>query len=192
MKERIRKALTQQERRNVAAHGAVPAAVLMPIFTREGRDYIVFTKRTETVDAHKGQISFPGGKQEKNETLLQTALREAYEEIGLDPKVVEILGELDREKTYVSNFIISPFVGHIPYPYPFKINRREVQSLLEVPVSALLDKKNYREEIETAGDKRYRAYFFHYENEVIWGATARILKRFFDTICAAGRPQTRT
>lgn len=187
MKERIRRALNMKERRRFADASGIPAAVLLPIFTRDGEDHILFTKRTETVDAHKGQISFPGGRQEPGEDLLHTALREAHEEIGLDPKVVEILGELDQEKTYVSNFVISSFVGHIPYPYPFKVNRREVQALIKVPVSALLDKKNYREEIETAGDKRYRAYFFHYENEVIWGATARILKRFFDTVCTAGR-----
>ncbi len=187
MKERIRRALNSHERRRFADVSGIPAAVLIPIFTREGEDYIVFTKRTETVDAHKGQISFPGGRQEPGEEPVDTALREAHEEIGLDPAVVEILGELDQEKTYVTNFVISPFVGHIPYPYPFVINRREVQRLIEVPVAALLDKRNYREEIETAGDKRYRAYFFHYENEVIWGATARILKRFFDTICASGR-----
>ena len=171
----------------MADPSGIPAAVLIPIFTRSGEDHILFTKRTETVDAHKGQISFPGGRQEPGEDLLHTALREAHEEIGLDPNVVEVLGELDQEMTFVTNFVISPFVGHIPYPYSFVINRQEVQLLIEVPVLALLDRKNYREEIETAGDKRYRAYYFHYQNEVIWGATARILKRFFDTVCAAGR-----
>lgn len=187
MKERIRRALNMRERRRFADASGIPAAVLIPIFTRGGQDHILFTKRTETVDAHKGQISFPGGRQEPGEDLLQTALREAHEEIGLAPSAVEVLGELDQELTFVTNFIISPFVGHIPYPYVFTINRREVQSLIEVPVSALLDKNNYREEIETSGDKQYRAYYFYYQNEVIWGATGRILKRFFDTVCSAGQ-----
>lgn len=187
MKERIKRTLIQREKRHILNSGAVPAAVLMPIFERDGEDHILFTKRTDMVEHHKGQISFPGGKRENTDRdLLQTALREAHEEIGLRPESVDVLGELDDEMTFVSNYIITPFAGYIPYPYPFKLSKEEVQEILEVPISTLLDKANFRQEEETEGNITYQAYFYHYGDEVIWGATARILKRFFDTICSAG------
>jgi len=189
VKERIKRILIQREKQHITNSGAVPAAVLMPIFEKNGEDHILFTKRTDTVEHHKGQISFPGGKKESTDSdLLQTALREAYEEIGLDPDSVEVLGELDDELTFVSNFLVTPFAGYIPYPYPFKLSEDEVQNMLEVPISVLLDKANFREEMETEGDITYPVYFYHYGEEVIWGATARILKRFFDNICSAGYP----
>ena len=187
MKEKIRQALSQREKRRIIDLNAIPAAVLIPIFEKDGEDHILFTKRTDTVEHHKGQISFPGGGRDKeDETLLHTALRESHEEVGILPDDVEVLGDLDDEKTHVSNYIISPYVGVIPYPYPFKISPDEVQELLEIPISALLDKANFREEIQTSGDKRYRAFYYHYKNEVIWGATSRILKRFFDMVCSVG------
>ena len=161
----------------------------MPIFEKNGEDHILFTKRTDTVEHHKGQISFPGGKKESTDSdLLQTALREAYEEIGLDPESVDVLGELDDELTFVTNYLVTPFAGYIQYPYPVKLSENEVEKVIEVPISALLDKANFREETETEGDITYPAYFYHYGEDVIWGATARILKRFFDTICKAGYP----
>lgn len=187
MKERIKRTLIQREKRHILNSGAVPAAVLMPIFERDGEDHILFTKRTDTVEHHKGQISFPGGRREDTDRdLLQTALREAHEEIGLMPDSVDVLGELDDEMTFVSNYVITPFAGYIPYPYPFKLSPDEVQEIMEVPISTLLDKANFRQEEETEGDITYPVYYYHYGDEVIWGATARILKRFFDTICASG------
>ncbi len=116
--------------------------------------------------------------------MLRTALRESQEEIGLDPQTVDILGELDDELTIVSNFIVTPFVGFVSRPYRLRINPVEVDGLVEVPVAALLDKNNFREEIQIDGGMTHRAYYFHYGDDVIWGATARILKRFFDLICS--------
>ncbi len=183
MRERIRSILSQREKRRIIDLDAVPSAVLVPIFEKDGEDHILFTKRTDTVEHHKGQISFPGGKRNiEDETLLHTALRESFEEVGIRPEDVDVLGDLDDEKTYVSNYIVSPYVGVIPYPYDFKTSPDEVQGLLEVPVSVLLDKNNLREEIETSGEKRYRAYYYYYGEDIIWGATSRILKRFFDLI----------
>ncbi len=185
MKEKIRQVLNQREKRRIIDMNATPSAVLIPIFEKNGEDHILFTKRTETVEHHKGQISFPGGRRDKeDENLLQTALRESLEEVGIRPEDVDVLGDLDEEKTYVSNYVISPYVGFIPYPYPFVTSPDEVDRLLEIPVSSLLDKNSFREEIQSNGDKRYRAYFFQYGDDVIWGATSRILKRLFDLACS--------
>ena len=184
MKERIRLALSQREKKRIIDLNAISSAVLIPIFKKDGEDHILFTKRTETVEHHKGQISFPGGRRDiEDETLVQTALRETFEEVGIRPEDVEILGDLDDEKTHVSNYVISPYVGIIPYPYPFKTSLDEVEKLLEVPISVLLDKANFREEVQTSGGKRYHAYFYHYGDEVIWGATSRILTRFISSVC---------
>ena len=188
MRERIRHVLGQREKQRIIDLNATPSAVLIPIFEKNGEDHILFTKRTETVEHHKGQISFPGGKRDiEDENLLQTALRESLEEVGIRPEDVDVLGDLDDEKTYVSNYIISPYVGVIPYPYSFKTSPNEVGELLEIPISVLTDKANFREEIQASGEKRYRAYYFHYGDEVIWGATSRILKRFFNLICTGER-----
>lgn len=190
MRDRIRTILNHREKRRIIDLDAIPSAVLVPIFEKNGEDHLLFTKRTDTVAHHKGQISFPGGKRNiEDENLLQTALRESYEEVGVRPEDVYLPGDLDDEKTFISNYIVSPYVGVIPYPYPFKTSPDEVQGLLEVPVSALLDEANLREAIETSGDNQYRAYYYHYGDDVIWGATARILKRFFDLICSWGKGQ---
>ena len=109
------------------------AAVLLPLF-RNATDYhLLFTKRTETVRQHKGQVSFPGGSFEPADGDLQTtALRESYEEVGIQPEHVTILGRLDDLATFSTSFTISPFVGLIPYPYPFRPNPLEVAIVFDV------------------------------------------------------------
>lgn len=184
MKDNIRAILSNRTRRHIPEPaGLTPAAVLMPIYEYEGEYFMVFTKRTDKVQNHKGQISFPGGRYEEADgNLLQTALREAHEEIGLLPGDVDILGELDEEMTVATNFLISPYVAAIPYPYPFEISPDEVQELLKIPISTLLDKRNFHKELTTEGGVIHEGYFYHVGGDVIWGATARILKRFFDLI----------
>ena len=118
----------------------------------------------------------------EDESLRDTALRESWEEIGLDPKDVEILGELDDTATYTTRFIISPFVGAIPYPYEFQTNPEEVEELISVPLEVLLDKSNFREEIESIDGTLVPQYYYHYGERVIWGATARILKQFLEVV----------
>lgn len=161
------------------------AAVLIPIFQKDKEYFLLFTKRTNQVPHHKGQISFPGGSQNPGEDFLTTALREAQEELGLLEKDVVILGELDDMFTVSSDFLISPFVALIPYPYPYKINSAEIAELIEIPFSALTDLKNWREEIMEKDGHPFPVYFFHYHQHVIWGATARILKQLIDLISPA-------
>lgn len=130
---------------------------------------------------HKGQISFPGGAYEDGDgALLKTALRESDEEIGLAPEAVEVLGELDDMPTIGSTYLISPFVGIIPWPYPFKIDPFEVDGLIEVPLAWLMDKGNIRQAGETINGEPMTTFFYHYQGDVIWGASARILHQFLE------------
>ena len=132
---------------------------------------------------HKGQISFPGGAYEEGDrTLLETALRESAEEIGLKPGDVEVLGELDDTPSLTSEYAISPFVGLIPWPYKFEINYDETDELIEVPISALLDKKCQYEETGTYDGETVNTYFYRYQGTIIWGATGRILHQLLEII----------
>ncbi len=135
------------------------------------------------MQSHKGGISFPGGKRDETDSgLMVTALREASEEIGLRPEIVEVLGELDDERTISSNFIVSPFAAFIPYPYHFEINPGKVEDLVGVPVSALRDRANWREDTVTEGGETLSTYSYHYQGDVIWGATARMIKKLLDLV----------
>ena len=181
MEQRLRQALSLRRKRHIVAASRVPAAVLLPIFYKEGQYYILFTKRTEKVKEHKSEISFPGGAYEEEDgTLVNTALRECAEEISLMADEVEVLGELDDTATVTSNYIVSPFVGLIPWPYTLKVDQRETEEIIEVPISVLLDKGCLREETEIIDGEAVTSYFYHYQGRVIWGATARILNQFLD------------
>jgi 8-oxo-dGTP pyrophosphatase MutT (NUDIX family) len=159
------------------------SAVLIPIYFKDGQYYIIFIQRTQNVSVHKGQISFPGGRYEKTDASLQaTALRESEEEIGLRSGDVKIIGELDDFITTGSRYIISPFVGIIPHPYRFNVDGFETNEIIEIPITALLD-NTCREDGKTIIDgKSYDSYIYHYGKKAIWGATARILKQFLDTV----------
>ena len=172
--DQVRERLSRRERREIAVPaGARRAGVLLPLFVRDARLWIVFTKRTESVEHHRGQISFPGGGEEPGDaTLYHTAVRETQEELGVRPEDVLPLGRLSPIFT-VTNFYVEPFVAAIPQPYEFRPAEAEIAEVLEVPISALLDpaileKKPYpgREEL---------ILYYHYEESMIWGATARIL-----------------
>src|SRR5512137_1763785 len=115
------------------------SAVLIPLFHAASEYRVLFTKRTDSVEAHKGQISFPGGRiEEEDGSPLETALREADEGIGLSRKDVTVLGQMDDARTVSSSYIVYPFVGLIPYPYEFKTSAREVKELREVPFQVFL------------------------------------------------------
>ena len=155
----------------------VHAAVLIPLFSDNGEHKILFTKRSTQVKTHKGQISFPGGVvEETDQSLQETALREAHEEIGLLKEDVEILGQADDTTTVVSDFIVRPFVGVIPYPYDFTISPEEVDRIIEVPFKVFLENDpRYRLNSAEFEGVIYPGSAFQYKGDVIWGATARIL-----------------
>ncbi len=159
-----------------------PSAVLIPIYFQRGEHHILFTKRTELVHHHKGEISFPGGGFHQDDgTLLNTALRESYEEIGLAPQDVVVLGELDDILTKGSPYIITPFVVSILPEYKYKISDFEIAELIEIPVRALLAEGcRHEDPIETIGGRQVIPYVYAYGGKLITGATARILKQFLE------------
>ncbi len=171
MKQRIADILARRRKRKVAGEDLVACAVLMPLFSRHGEYHLLFTERSDEVYSHKGQVCFPGGKQEPTDsTLLQTALRESEEEISLKAEDVEILGELDDIPTITTDYVISPFVGFIPDPYALRFDSREIREIFSVPLSFLIDESNFRRD----------TWSYEYEGHIIWGATARIVRQFVD------------
>ncbi len=185
-KLRIREALSDRERIVVSREGLTPSAVLVPVYENAGERYIVLTKRTQQVEHHKGQISFPGGAYEDGDRDLQaTALRETFEEIGVSGDDVEILGNLDDQWTS-TNFAITPFVGAIPYPYEFAVSSWEVDTLIEAPVTALLDPANFDSETRDSGGAIHPYACYRYGGHQITGITAMILQQLLDLVFREG------
>jgi 8-oxo-dGTP pyrophosphatase MutT (NUDIX family) len=186
MEQSLREVLSRRQKRRITGANLITSAVLVPIYYKKGQYYILFTKRTDRVKTHKGQISFPGGAHHKvDKTLVDTALRESAEEIGLDPGRVNVLGELDDVSTETSNYVISPFVALIPYPYQFKFEASEVDEMIEAPISVLLDKECVRQETMVLRGKTLKLYVYNYQGRIIWGATAQILHQFLDVFSRA-------
>jgi 8-oxo-dGTP pyrophosphatase MutT (NUDIX family) len=182
MEKRIQQILSCREKVCIHDPALTRAAVLIPLFKKNGEYHVLLTRRTEHVGTHKGQISFPGGRQDQGEELRSTALREADEEMGIQEKDVRILGELDDLCTVASDFCISPFVGLIPYPYPFKTNPREIAEIIEVPLSVLLDETKFRQELHQRNNQPVWICFYEHEDHTIWGATARILRQLVELL----------
>ena len=179
MKQRLKQFLSRRQKRHIFDPSRIKSAVILPLYYKQGEPHILFIKRTENVTAHKGQIAFPGGTyEEADRTLLNTALRECLEEIGLTPDKVELIGELDDQLSKGTNYVISPFVGFIPWPYQFQIDGKETEEIIEAPIVALLNEGRQRQEI-IDGDT-VDTYSYHYKGRIIWGATARILSKFLD------------
>lgn len=176
----LSKKLTPVPSHTISETSARPAAVLVPIFTKGGIWHVLYTRRTETVEDHQGQVSFPGGVIEANDDgPLQAALRETQEEIDIQPEDVHILGALNPLPT-VTNFIVIPIIGTIPWPYQFKLNEQEVAKVFSVPLDWLANPDNIEvKEWKPEGPwPSVPVHFFRpYEGEVIWGATARITLR---------------
>lgn len=187
MKSRIKELLSKRQRKELSVPNFNHAAVFLLLFERNGEYYIIFTKRTEHLRNHQGQVSFPGGGFDKNDvTLLNTAFRETFEEIGLTRDNIEVLGELDDVVTFTSRYIVTPFVGFLKNPPDglLKINEYEIERVFEVPLSLLLDDKNFREELYEYSGTKVPVYFYDCRECVVWGATAMILKQFLDLLKA--------
>jgi len=173
VKQQIERMLRHRTTKKITGEDLRASAVLIPLFYSQGQYHILFTERSDEVVFHKGQVCFPGGTQESSDSnLLQTALRETKEEIGLEAKDIEILGELDDMLTFVTDYVISPFVGLITRPHSLKTNGREVKGAFSVPLSFLMDEANFKQD----------SYAYEYEGHIIWGATARILRQFIDLL----------
>lgn len=167
--------------------GNMPSAVLLPIFCKDHEYHLLFTRRTNKVRYHKGQISFPGGAYQTEDGVLQkTALRETTEEVGIAPESIEVLGCLDDVFAHTSGYVISPFAALVHNPGPLKLNRHEVAEVLEVPFTTLMDKSCVRQDVEIRDGSPVPVYFYHFGNAIVWGATAQILTQFLDIITSSG------
>jgi len=177
--EKIRKTLVgvTPAPREELANKSNAAAVLMPLFERDGELHVVYIRRSDHVASHRGQVAFPGGRVEAvDATLLDAALREAHEEVGIDPATVDVVGGLPTMHTTTSGIIVAPFVGVIPSDAPLKPDPSEVAEIFNVPLSALRD-MNFRGNYEFNPDGRPRGSKFPailYGGQVIWGLTLRI------------------
>lgn len=160
------------------------SAVLILLYPRGGEEYLVLMKRTENVAHHKGQISFPGGAHEpEDRDLVATALREANEELGIDPELVQVLGVMPDFYARVSNFIITPVVGRLKPEADagrllFQPNANEVAEVIEVPLRVLRDPSIHHTEQRTHNNVTYQLHFYQYDRYEIWGATGRIIHEF--------------
>ena len=177
--------LEGRPRRIVPPGPLVRAAVLVPIVDR-GEAHLVFAQRTERVGHHAGQISFPGGRIDPEDADdLAAALREAHEEVGLEPSRVEPLGLLDDTETFATQYVITPFVGVVRGPVVWQPDGEEIEKVIEVPVAALLDRGSFRVERWERDGVARDVYFYDYRGTTIWGATARILKQYLDVVAEA-------
>lgn len=163
---------------SAAPKGLLPAGVLAPLFVAQGEVHLLFTQRTMHLKDHQGQISFPGGVRDPGDRdLLATALRETQEEIGLNPEIVEILGNLSPLAT-VTGYWINPFVALIPHPCDFRLNHREVKRLLIFPVTAFFPPQRWSTGPYTYQGRTVQVCCWKHQGTVIWGATARMLLDF--------------
>jgi 8-oxo-dGTP pyrophosphatase MutT (NUDIX family) len=187
MIEQLRAALARYEPKRIERDGMARAAVLIPLYERDGAHHVLLQVRTELVLHHKGQISFPGGAQDEGDVdLLMTALRETEEEIGLAREDVEVLGRLDDIVT-ISDFVVTPYVGVVtrPAPYPFVSSSIEVAELLEVPLPHLLHPETLNHAPVPWRDRLVPPPSYSFGEHVIWGATARLMQRFLEQAAPA-------
>lgn len=161
------------------------ASVLIPLLRQEGGWHILLIRRTEVEgDMHSGQVAFPGGATEEIDTsVVDTALRETHEEIGLAPDQIEVLGQMPTTHT-ISNFKLTPVVGKITWPFEIKLSKNEVSRVFTIPLDWLIDEKNKRQE-----KRRFArllpftvTYFDKYDDELLWGVSAYIMVEFLNLL----------
>ncbi|KAA3648652.1 MAG: CoA pyrophosphatase [Chloroflexi bacterium] len=161
------------------------ASVLIPLLRQEEAWHILLIRRTEVEgDMHSGQVAFPGGATEKGDSsVVDTALRETEEEIGLQPDAVEVLGQMPTNHT-ISNFMLTPVVGTISWPFEIKLSENEVSRVFTIPLDWLMDEKHRRQE-----NRRFAGllpfdviYFDKYDNELLWGVSAYIMVEFLNLL----------
>jgi len=162
-----------------------PAAVLVPLVERPEGVSVILTRRASTLRRHSGQVAFPGGRMDAGETAVQAALREAQEEIALDPAHVELAGLSTPYRTG-TGYLVTPVVGFLPPDLPLMPSEAEVARIFETPFGFLMDPANYEErhyDLPDGGRRRF--YAMTWEDELIWGATAGMLRALYDRLYGA-------
>lgn len=171
----LRERLASPPPRRLAASDLRQASVLVPLYVDAGELWTVLTKRTDTLPSHRGQIAFPGGGRELKEDPWAAALRESQEEIGLDPKLILRLGELDEGET-PAGFRVIPCVGAIPFPHKLKPNEAEIAEVFNLPLSAFTNPQLVEERPVLINGVQRDLLIYHVAGRQIWGLTARILQ----------------
>jgi 8-oxo-dGTP pyrophosphatase MutT (NUDIX family) len=162
---------------NLSTHTNLrPAAVLVPLLFDKNVWKCLFIRRSDIGEFHKGEVAFPGGgKEVEDKDLIQTALRETYEELGIESKEIEILGTLP-EMTTISNYVVTPVIGIIQWPVKIQLNQDEVARVFAIPISWLMDSSNWNiNEFEFANRGKVKTIVYNtFDEETLWGFTARI------------------
>ena len=174
--------LNEGMKESVLSNATKDAAVLIGLIEREGVVNVILTKRTETLNNHSGQIAFPGGRIDADDASPEAAaLREAWEEIGLDINEVEIMGRLPDYHTG-SGYRVAPVIGFVREGAGFEISPDEVEYMFEVPLSFLLDERNHKRTSKVWNDKERFFYAIPYGEHYIWGVTAGMIRVFYDRV----------
>ena len=178
--EKIASRLQSRTPRTIAGNDHKAAAVLIPIQEREDGDYLVLTQRSDALPTHKGQIAFPGGRVHAGDgDIIQTALRETHEEIGITPEHVRVLGRLD-EFTAGYGIVVTPVVGVIPARYHFALDIAETTAVSSIPIRSLMDPVNYVKNAHLSPGGHPSYHFYVNNGWDVWGVTARILVQFLE------------
>ncbi len=175
--EQLRRAIAGHIPRRIDPAAYTSAAVLIGLVDVGEETHFLLTRRTDTVDTHKGQVAFPGGSLEPGEDAVAAALREAEEEIGLDPARAEIVGFIDDMRT-PSGFVVTPVVARVTQTGGFRLSEREVARVFTAPVRLFLDERNARIEKRMLRGEWHDVYFYEHDGETIWGVTAIIIRNF--------------
>ena len=180
--ELLKRALAKRVVHRVDDDGLIPSAVMVLLYPKNGEYCILLNKRSEQVEHHKGEISFPGGARDpEDRDSLETALRETEEEMGIKRGDITVIGEMDEVATR-TNFRIQVFTGTIEYPYEFHPSAIEIAEVLEFPVSALIDPANRRTETRWEDGGPVTSYSYVHQEHIVFGATARILQGCIDIL----------
>jgi 8-oxo-dGTP pyrophosphatase MutT (NUDIX family) len=178
----IKKALADRKRQSLADSRLMPAAVMVLLYPKDGEYCVLLNKRSQQVEHHKGEISFPGGaKDPADQNSLDTALRETEEELGISRSDITVLGRLDDVATR-SNFGVRVYIGTIPYPYPFSPSPREVAEVVEIPIAVLRDPLCRRYETRWVDGESITACSYAHQEHLVFGATAKILQQFLEVV----------
>jgi 8-oxo-dGTP pyrophosphatase MutT (NUDIX family) len=176
----FKQVLAERVKVDITDSDLMPAAVLILLYAKNGSFHVLLNKRSELVEYHKGEISFPGGARDpEDRDFVDTALRETEEEMGVSRGDITILGQLDDIITR-TNFGVRVYVGTIPYPYPFNPSADEIAEVLEIPISVLQDPTNLLQDARLVDGELSITISYACDGHVVFGATATILEQFLD------------
>jgi 8-oxo-dGTP pyrophosphatase MutT (NUDIX family) len=192
---RLREKLARPEAVPLPARGAVKkaAAVMVPLLRRERGLHILYTRRSDRLSSHPGQVAFPGGRFDRRDPhLLAAALRETHEEVGIAPDSIEVLGSFEGRETRATEIFVTPFVGIVHGPVAMRPDPKEVAEIFEVPLAALSDRR-YRGEYKWSnnGSTSYHPAIL-YDGQIIWGLTYYLTLRFLEISGAASTRSTKS